>query len=78
MSLSDLRLEEESLLPVTKEIREKIIERTEKKGITISSLLEQLLNERKEKDAALHRRNFKVEKLREYDFKFRESPAFKS
>ena len=45
MSLSDLYLEEESPLPVTKEIREKIIERAEEKGITISILLEQLLNE---------------------------------
>ena len=45
MSLSDLGSEEESLLPVTKEIGEKIVERAKEKGITISILLEQLLNE---------------------------------
>ena len=43
--------------------------RKKEKGITISALLEQFLNEEPPQPTD--------EKLREYDFKFRESPAFK-
>lgn len=60
MSLSDLGSEEGSLLPVTKEIREKIIKRAKEKGITISALLEQLLNEDLELDI-LHSRPQPIE-----------------
>lgn len=51
MSLSDLRLEEESHLPVTKEIREAIMKRAKEKSVSISTLLDILLRENTLSDA---------------------------